>query len=86
VAEFVDEITVLSGRLGRDVAADLSGVVPLWNAFRFRDAVVFVAEGPESAGRMYLVRGQTVREFPLSQVSIDQAYALLDVAELPAVA
>ena len=85
--EFVDEVAVLSRWLGRDVAADLGGVVPVWNAFRFRDATVFEAELSACAGRIYLVRGTSVRELVLSQVTIDQAY--LELAEsdaLPAVA
>jgi hypothetical protein len=85
--EFVDEVTVLSRWLGRDVAADLGGVVPVWNAFRFRDAAVFEPEVSEGAGRMYLVRGESVREFVLSQVTIDEAYAQLTQGDaLPAVA
>ena len=85
--EFVDEITVLSRWLGRDVAADLGGVVPVWNVFRFRDATVFVPDVSEGAGRMYLVRGRAVREFVLSEATIDDVYAQLSEAEaLPAVA
>ena len=85
--EFVDEVAVLSRWLGRDVAADLGGVVPTWGAFRFRDATVFDADLSECAGRRYLVRGQSVREFVLSQTTIDQAYSDLGQGEaLPAVA
>ena len=87
MGEFVDEITVLSRWLGRDVAADLGGVVPVWNVFRFRDATVFVPDVSDGAGRMYLVRGQAVREFVLSEATIDDAYAQLSEGEaLPAVA
>ncbi|CCG04512.1 hypothetical protein [Blastococcus saxobsidens] len=85
--EFVDEVAVLSRWLGRDVAADLGGVVPLWNAFRFRDAAVFDADLSECAGRRYLVRGESVREFVLSQTTIDEAYSDLHRGDaLPAVA
>lgn len=87
MGEFVDEITVLSRWLGRDVAADLGGVVPVWNVFRFRDAAVFAPDVSECARRMYLVRGQAVREFVLSEATIDAAYAQLNEGEaLPAVA
>ena len=87
MGEFADEITVLSRWLGRDVAADLGGVVPVWNVFRFRDATVFVPDASEDAGRMWLVRGQAVREFVLCEATIDDAYAGLSEAEaLPAVA
>ena len=85
--EFVDEMAVLSGWLGRDVAGDLSGVFPAWTVFRFRDAVAFESEVSDGAPRMYLVRGDAVREFVVSQVSIDEAYAeLSDGAPLPAAA
>ena len=85
--EFVDEVAVLSRWLGRDVAADLGGVVPLWNAFRFRDATVFAADLSECAGRIYLVRGESVREVVLSQATIDEAYTRLGEDDaLPAVA
>ena len=85
--EFADEVAVLSRWLGRDVAADLGGVVPVWSAFRFRDAAVFASDSSEGAGRMYLVRGEIVREFALSQGTIDQAYARLSEHDaLPAVA
>jgi CYTH domain-containing protein len=88
VREFIDEVAVLSQWLGRDVAADLTGVVPVWNAFRFRDATVFEAELPVCAGRKYLVRGTAVRELIPSQVTIDQAYLELggESEALPAVA
>lgn len=78
MGEFVDEVTVLSRWLGRDVVADLGGVVPVWNAFRFRDATVFASELSDGTDRMYLVRGDLVHEFVPSQVSIDEAYAQLD--------
>ena len=85
--EFVDEMAVLSGWLGRDVAGDLSGVFPVWTVFRFRDAVVFESEVSDGAPRMYLVRGDSVREFVVSQVTIDEAYAeLSDGTPLPAAA
>ena len=85
--EFVVEVAVLSRWLGRDVTPDLGGTVPVWNVFRFRDATVFVPDASEGAGRMYVVRGENVREFTLSQETIDQAYARLDEREaLPAVA
>ena len=85
--EFVDEVAVLSRWLGRDVAADLGGVVPIWNAFRFRDATVFVCETSDCAGRGYLVRGESVHEFVLSQMTIDEAYVRLGESDvLPAVA
>jgi len=87
MGEFLDEITVLSRWLGRDVAADLSGAVPVWNVFRFRDATVFVPDVSEGAGCMYLVRGRAVREFVPSEATIDDAYAQLGAGEaLPAVA
>jgi hypothetical protein len=87
VREFVDEAAVLSRWLGRDIAAESAGVVPAWSVFRFRDAAVFVPDGSESAGRMYLVCGEAVQEFVLSQVTIDQAYVqLLGGGALPAVA
>ncbi|GAA3158781.1 hypothetical protein GCM10010531_07670 [Blastococcus jejuensis] len=78
MGEFDDEVTVLSRWLGRDVVPDLDGVVPLWNAFRFRDATVFAPDATDGATRMYLVRGERVLEFVPSQVSIDEAYARLD--------
>lgn len=85
--EFVNEVGVLSRWLGRDVAAELGGVVPVWNAFRFRDATVFTGELAECAGRIYLVRGESVREVVLSETTIDQAYLRLGEGEvLPAVA
>ena len=60
---------------------------PAWTVFRFRDAVVFESEVADGAQRMYLVRGDAVREFVVSQVSIDEAYAeLSDGAPLPAAA
>ncbi|MGY1711794.1 hypothetical protein ACI8AC_20035 [Geodermatophilus sp. SYSU D00758] len=77
MGEFVDEVTLLSRWLGRDVAADLSGVVPGWTAFRFRDAAVFEPDVSECSDRRYLVRGGTVREFVASRVTIDEAYAEL---------
>ena len=77
MGEFEDEVTVLSRWLGRDVVPDLDGVVPLWNAFRFRDATVFAADVADGACRMYLVRGEQVHEFVPSHVSIDEAYARL---------
>ena len=85
--EFVDEARVLSRRIGRDVSRASTGAVPLWNVFRFRDAVAFVPDDAESSGRMYLVRGESVREFVVSERSIDQAYAELDaIGSLSAVA
>lgn len=75
--EFRDEVAVLSRWLGRDIAADLLGVVPIWNAFRFRDAAVFELDVSTGAPPMYLVRGEAVSEFFRSQVSIDEAYAEL---------
>lgn len=85
--EFVDEVAVLSRWLRRDVAADLGGVVPIWNAFRFRDATVFAADLSDFAGRIYLVRGECVREVVLSQETIDQAYRqLTESGALPAAA
>jgi hypothetical protein len=87
VREFVDEVAVLSRWLGRDVAADLGGVVPLWSAFRFRDAAVFDADLSQCAGRRYLVRGESVQEFMLSHTTIDEAYGELRQGDaLPAVA
>jgi hypothetical protein len=87
VSEFVDEVDVLGRWLGRDIGAELGGVIPGWHAFRFRDATVFVPDVSEGAGRMYLVRGTTVREFVLSQGTIDEAYARLSGRDaLPAVA
>jgi hypothetical protein len=87
VHEFVDEVRVLSRWVGRDVSGALSGTVPGWNVFRFRDAVVFAPDDAESSGRTYLVRGEIVGEFVVSQQSIDQAYADLDGhGDLPAVA
>jgi hypothetical protein len=77
MGEFDDEVTVLSRWLGRDVLPDLGGVVPLWSAFRFRDATVFAPDMADGASRMYLVRGERVHEFAPSQVSIDEAYARL---------
>ena len=83
--EFPDEVAVLSQWLGRDIAADPGGVVPVWNAFRFRDAKVFAADGADRAGRMYLVRGASVHEFAISEVSIDDAYVRLsEGSPLPA--
>jgi hypothetical protein len=85
VREFAEEASVLSRWLGRDVAEGLGGVIPVWTAFRFRDAAVFEPDGSE--GRMYLVRGETVREFAVSETSIDAAYAqLTEVHALPDVA
>jgi hypothetical protein len=80
--EFVDEMTVLSRWLGRDVAHHVESAVPVWTAFRFRDAVVFEADVAGSANRMYLVRGHNVREFLVSQVPIDEVYADLNPDEL----
>ena len=77
MGEFVDEVTVLSRWLGRDVGADLRGGLPFWSAFRFRDATVFAPDASESADRMYLVRGGRVLEFDVSLGTIDEAYALL---------
>jgi hypothetical protein len=82
VGDFVDEMTVLSRRLGRDVTADLGGVVPVWTAFRFRDATVFESELPDGTQRMYLVRGDAVGEFVMSQVTIDEVYAGLSSGDL----
>jgi hypothetical protein len=85
--EFVDEAAVLSRWLGRDITADFGGVVPVWSAFRFRDAAVFQPDASECPGRMYLVRGESVHEFVLSQVTIDEAYLQLSGGGvLPAVA
>jgi hypothetical protein len=85
--EFVDEVAVLSRWLGRDVGVDLGGAVPSWHAFRFRDAAVFEAEVSECARRVFLVRGQSVGEFVLSQTTIDEAYRkLVEGDALPAVA
>jgi hypothetical protein len=87
VREFANEVAVLSRWLGRDVAADLGGVVPVWHAFRFRDATVFEADQSECARRMFLVRGESVGECALSQMTIDEAYRRLDESDaLPAVA
>jgi hypothetical protein len=48
---------------------------------------VFVPDVSEGAGCMYLVRGQAVHEFVLSEATIDHAYAQLgEGAALPAVA
>ena len=76
--EFVDEIAVLSRWLGRDLSAELDGVVSAWHAFRFRDAAVFATNLSGGAGLMYLVRGESVREFVVSHVTIDRAYVQLD--------
>ena len=85
--EFVDEVAVLSRWLGRDVAADLGGVVPVWYAFRFRDATVFEADLSERTGRVFLVRGESVGEFVPGQMTIDEAYRrLVESDALPAVA
>ena len=85
--EFADEVAVLSRWLGRDVAVDLGAVVPGWTVFRFRDAAVFGPDVSEGADRMYLVRGAAVREFVLSEVTIDQAYAAMsETGALPAAA
>lgn len=81
--EFDDEVTVLSRWLGRDVSVDLSGAVPVWSAFRFRDAAVFASEAAEWSDRMYLVRQGAVREFVVSQVTIDEAYAQLRAGAEP---
>lgn len=78
MGEFDDDVTVLSRWLGRDVVQDLGGVVPRWNAFRFRDATVFAPDDSDGASSMYLVRGDQVHPFVPSQVSIDEAYACLD--------
>ena len=85
--DFVDEIAVLDRWLGRDILSAPRGVVPVWSAFRFRDAVVFQLDLPECRGCMYLVRGAQVRQFEPSEVSIDQAYLRLGQdGALPAVA
>ncbi|SET18676.1 hypothetical protein [Geodermatophilus poikilotrophus] len=85
--EFIDEVAVLSRWLGRDVATDLDAVVPDWNVFRFHDAVVFEPDVSECVDCMYLVCGESVREFSPSRVTIDEAYAeLVDGRALPAVA
>ena len=81
--EFVDEVRVLSRWVGRDVSRALSGAFPAWNVFRFRHAVVFAPD--DDAGRLYLVRGETVGEFVVSERTIDQAYSELD-GTLPAAA
>ena len=77
--EFADELVVLSRWLGREVAGDPgaepTGALPVWSAFRFRDAAVFQVEEPDREQRMYLVRGDAVRDFVVSQVPIDQVYA-----------
>jgi hypothetical protein len=87
VHDFVDEIAVMSRWLGRDIGGSRGEVVPVWNAFRFRDAAVFNEDAPESAGRMYLVRGGSVFEFVRSRTSIDEAYARLSTEDaLPAMA
>lgn len=84
---FDDEVAVFSRWLGRDVAPELTGVVPVWGAFRFRDAAVFETDLPECAGRMYLVRGESVSEFVLSRMTIDEAYERLNPSgSLPAAA
>ena len=75
VGEFTAEVTVLSRWLGRDVAAERNGGVPVWSVFRFRDAVVFAADVAGRPELMYLVRGSSVREFVVSQGTIDEAYA-----------
>lgn len=74
---FVDEVAVLSRWLGRDIAADPTGAVPVWTAFRFRDAVVFQHDDPACGDRMYLVRDASVGEFVPSRMSIDDAYVQL---------
>jgi hypothetical protein len=75
--EFVNEAAALSRWLGRDVTADAGGVLPVWHAYRFRDATVFEADQSECARRIYLVRGESVAEFVLSQTTIDEAYRTL---------
>jgi hypothetical protein len=75
VGDFVDQMTVLSRWLDRDVTIDLAGVVPVWAAFRFRDATVFESDTPDGTQVRYLVRGDAVREFVMSQVTIDEVYA-----------
>ena len=85
--DFVDEMTVLSRWLGRDLAGDVTGPFPAWTVFRFRDAAVFESELPDGGPRMYLVRGDAVREFVRSQGTIDEAYAELSAGgSLPAAA
>jgi hypothetical protein len=84
VREFDDEMAVLSGWLGRDLTAEQAGGLPLWSAFRFRDAAVFQRDEPDQ--RMYLVRGDAVREFAVSQATIDAVYAELVAGSLPAAA
>ena len=85
--EFVEEIAVLNRWLGHDIPADPRAAVPSVSAFRFRDTAVFQVDAPDCWGRMFLVRGDRVRDFVPSEVSIDQAYGELDRAgELPAVA
>ena len=88
--EFADEMAVLSGWLGRDLggdlAADPAGGVPVWTAFRFREAVVFQPDEPDRPQRMFLVRGDAVREFVVSQGTIDEVYAELVGGPLPAAA
>ena len=74
---FVDEVAILSRWLGQDITAELTGTVPVWTAFRFRDAAVFEHDDPGSGGRMYLVRGESVCEFVPSRRSIDDAYVQL---------
>ena len=87
MGDFADEMSVLSRWLGRDVAGDQDAVVPVWTAFRFRDAAVFELDRPDGSQRMYLVRGNAVREFPVSQVTIDAVYAELRAGgPLPAAA
>ena len=85
--ELVDEVAVLNRWLGRVSTTDAPGELPDWSGFRFRDAVVIQLDAPDCWGRMYLVRGDAVREFVLSQDSIDQAYLrLVQDDELPVVA
>ena len=83
--ELVDEVAVLNRWLGRDTSADPVGGLPAWSGFRFRDAVVIQLDAPQCWGRMYLVRGESVREFVPSQDSIDQAYLRLDQEDVPVV-
>lgn len=91
VHDFVDEMTVLSRWLDRDLPGgrteEPAAVLPVWTVFRFRDAAVFESEQPDGAQRMYLVRGDAVREFVVSQGTIDEAYAQLSAGgPLPAAA